>query len=40
MYKGLKDKDKVGKDWWWEMGVGGVDKSGDGKMKTTVLEWQ
>ena len=38
MYKGSKDKAKVGKDWGWEVRVGGVGNSGGRKMETTVFE--
>ena len=34
------DKAKEGKGWGWEVEVGGVGKSGGGKMETTVLEQQ
>ena len=40
MYEGPMDKAKVGKDQRWEVGVGGVEESGGGKMKTTVFEQQ
>ena len=32
------DKAKEGKNWEWEVVVGGAGKSGGGKMETTVLE--
>ena len=34
------DKAKEGKDWGWEVGVGGVGESGSGKIDTTELEQQ
>ena len=40
MYKGLMDKSKAGKDRRWEVGGGGVEESGGGKMETNVLEQQ
>ena len=36
MNNGPMDKAKGGKDWGWEMEVGGVGESGGGKMETTV----
>ena len=38
MCKGPMDKAKLGKDCIWEVGVGGEEDSGGGKMETTVLE--
>ena len=37
-YKGPMGKAKGGKDWGWEVVVGGAGEWGDGKMETTVLE--
>ena len=40
MYKGPTDKAKAGKDWGWEVEVGGAGESGGRKMETAVLEQQ
>ena len=40
MYKGPMDKAKGGQDLRWEVGMGGVEESGGGKMETTVLGQQ
>ena len=38
MYKGPMDKAKGGQDLRWEVGMGGVEESGGGKMETTIFE--
>ena len=40
MYKGHMDKAKEGQDRGWEVGMGGVGKSGGRKMETTIFEHQ
>ena len=40
MDKGPMDKDNVGEDWMWEIGVGRAGESSGGEMGTTVIEKQ
>ena len=40
MYKGARDKAKGGKDWGWELGVGGTEESSGREMETTIFKQQ